>query len=167
MQEIYVLVPVKRSKGSMVATILSLVLAAVFFLLSCSLPFMSPLGILFLVFWFFLNFRSYKEYEYSYFDGEFRFAKIMNKSRRKRLGIYSMDEVLLIAPEHDRSVSKYENDKMIPVKDYTSRDPEHVVYDLVAQKEGDVVLIKFEPDSNYLDTVEIKFKQKVIRSSEQ
>lgn len=167
MQEIYVLVPVKRSKVSFAATILSLVLAVVFFLLSCTLPFMSPLGILFLVFWFLLTFRSYKEYEYSYFDGEFRFAKIMNKSRRKRLGIYSMDEVLLIAPEHDRSVSKYENDNMIRVKDYTSRDPEHVVYDLVAQKEGDVVLIKFEPDSTYLDTVEIKFKQKVIRSNEQ
>lgn len=167
MQEIYVLVPVKRSKGKLVVTILTLVLAVVFFLLSCSLPFMAPLGILFSVFWFLLYFRSYKEYEYSYFDGEFRFAKIMNKSRRKRLGVYSMDEVLLIAPEHDRSVSKYENDKMIPVKDYTSRDPEHVVYEMVAQKEGDVTLIKFEPDKAYMDAVEIKFKQKVIRSSEQ
>lgn len=39
------------------------------------------------------------EFEYSYFDGELRFAKIKNKSRRKRLGIYSMESVAAIAPQ--------------------------------------------------------------------
>lgn len=167
MQEIYVLVPVKRSMAKTVTAIIFLVLAVSFLLMTCVMPIVAPIGIAFLVLGGWLMFRSYKEYEYSYFDGEFRFAKIMNKSRRKRLGVYSMDEVIIIAPEHDRSVNNYENDKMIPVKDYTSHEGEHQVYDLVAQKDGNMVLIKFEPDAKYLDTVEIKFKQKVVRKREQ
>ena len=42
----------------------------------------------------------------------------MNKSRRKRLAVYSMDEVSQIAPAGDRSVYRYETDKHYEDKHY-------------------------------------------------
>lgn len=166
MREIYVLVPVEKSKLHAVAKIATLLLAVFFFLLTCLQPIWFTVGFVFALLWYLLTFRSNKEYEYSYFDGEIRFAKIMNKSRRKRLGIYQMGDVLMIAPVGDRSINRYENDSMIRVKDYSSRNKEHTVYEAVVQREGDIRLIKFEPDDEFLDAVEVKYKQKVVRKSE-
>ncbi|MGN0414658.1 MAG: DUF6106 family protein [Agathobacter sp.] len=167
MKEVYVIVPVKRSAGMIAAAVLTLVLAVIFLLLTCVMPAALLIGIIFAVIWYFLTFRSYKEYEYSYFDGELHFARVMNKSRRKQLGSYSMEDVVLIAPSGDRSVYRYENDNQVKVKDYSSRHKEHSIYCAVIQQAGNTTLIKFEPDSDYLDAVEVKFKQKVTRRSEQ
>ena len=107
-----------------------------------------------------------KEFEYSYFDGEVRFAKVLNKNRRKSLGSYPMDDVIQIAPAGDRSVSQYEREG-VKVIDYTSHDKDTAYYDMVLKKEGETLLIKFEPDDKYLEAVEFKYRQKVIRRSTQ
>ena len=107
-----------------------------------------------------------KEFEYSYFDGEVRFAKVLNKNRRKSLGGYPMDDVIQIAPAGDRSVSQYEREG-VKVIDYTSHDKDTAYYDMVLKKEGETLLIKFEPDDKYLEAVEFKYRQKVIRRSTQ
>ena len=103
---------------------------------------------------------------YSYFDGEVRFAKVLNKNRRKSLGSYPMDDVIQIAPAGDRSVSQYEREG-VKVIDYTSHDKDTAYYDMVLKKEGETLLIKFEPDDKYLEAVEFKYRQKVIRRSTQ
>ena len=87
----------------------------------------------------------------------------MNKSRRKRLVVYSMDEVSQIAPAGDRSVYRYETDNTVKVLDYTSKIKDQPYYEMVVQKEGNTYLIKFEPDDKYLDAVQVKYAQKVIR----
>lgn len=165
MVEIYVLVPVRKKFATVFVGVLSLVLAVICLLLSCVTMVFLPLVVVFGALWFFFMFRYYKEYEYSYFDGEVRFAKVMNKSRRKRLGVYTMDDVIQIAPAGDRSVYKYENDSNLKVKDFSSQIQGHEVYDMVLQKAGNMLLIKFEPDEKYLDAVEHKYKQKVIRGA--
>lgn len=163
MIEVYVLVPVRKTFATVFVGVLSMVLAVICLLLSCVTMVFLPLVIVFGALWYFFTFRYYKEYEYSYFDGEVRFAKVMNKSRRKGIGVYTMDDVIQIAPAGHRSVYKYENDSNLKVKDFSSHSKGHEVYDMVLQKDGNMLMIKFEPDDKYLDAVEHKYKQKVIR----
>ena len=166
MLEVFVLTPVHKTTTKVFLSILSLVITIVSLVLACYSPLMLLMTLIFGVLFYFITFRSNKEYECSYFDGEVRFAKIMNKSRRKRLAVYSMDEVSQIAPAGDRSVSQYEREG-VKVIDYTSHDKDTAYYDMVLKKEGETLLIKFEPDDKYLEAVEFKYRQKVIRRSTQ
>ena len=106
------------------------------------------------------------EFEYSYFDGELRFAKIKNKSRRKRLGIYSMESVAAIAPAGDRSVYNYENGNELKEIDYTSGQKDVPYYDIVIKSPEENVLIKAELDDKFLTEVEKKYRSKVKRREE-
>ena len=106
------------------------------------------------------------EFEYSYFDGELRFAKIKNKSRRKRLGIYSMESVAAIAPAGDRSVYNYENGNEFKKIDYTSGQNDVPYYDIVIKSPDENVLIKAELDDRFLTEVEKKYRSKVKRREE-
>ena len=164
--EVYVLVPVRKTAGAKIVGTIMLVLAVISLLAACltrgiTLPVALVCGIV----WFVLMGNS-KEFEYSYFDGEVRFAKILNKNRRKALGSYPMDDVIQIAPAGDRSVSQYEREG-VKVIDYTSHNKDVAYYDMVLKKEGETLLIKFEPDDKYLEAVELKYRQKVIRRSTQ
>lgn len=163
MFEVFVLVPVRKSIWVKLASIVSLMLAVVSMLLACGSGIFAILFVLFAGLWYVLTFQFYKEYEYSYFDGEVRFARVMNKSRRKTLEVYSMDEVVTIAPAGERSVYDYENDNSVQVKDYTSHKKDTPYYDLVIKKEAGTLLIKYEPDDEYLDAVQVKYAQKVVR----
>ncbi len=106
------------------------------------------------------------EFEYSYFDGELRFAKIKNKSRRKRLGIYNMESVAVIAPAGDRSVYNYENGNDLKKIDYTSGQNDVPYYDIVIKSPEENVLIKAELDDKFLTEVEKKYRSKVKRREE-
>lgn len=164
MLEVYVLVPVKKTAGAKVAGGIVLALAVVCLLAACMAGgvILLPVGVVGAVAGYMLMGYS-KEFEYSYFDGEARFAKVLNKSRRKSLGTYPMADVIQIAPAGDRSVSRYENPGNAKVLDYTSHDKDKPYYDMVVQKDGETLLIKFEPDEKYLEAVEYKYRQKVIR----
>ena len=105
--------------------------------------------------------RKYTEFEYSYFDGEVRFSKIINKSRRKQIGTYQMDETNLIAPSGDRSVYNHEKNSTYKVRTLTSGNPEAKVYIMVAKGEKGMELIKFEPDEEFLSEICKKYAHKV------
>ena len=163
MLEVYVIVPVRKKMWETFLGIFTLVLGIMSLVLACfSLIFAIPM-LIFGIIGILLTFCSNKEYEYSYFDGEVRFAKIMNKSCRKRLAVYSMDEVSQIAPAGDRSVYRYETDNTVKVLDYTSKIKDQPYYEMVVQKEANTYLITFEPDDKYLDAAQVKYAQKVIR----
>lgn len=164
MLEVYVLVSRKKSMVIRLLAYLMLALTIGFLAFSCvgisaMLIFAVVTGGLF----YYFQFASNKEFEYSYFDGECRFAKVMNKSRRKSLGIYSMDEVTQLAPAGDRCVYKYENDRSVKVLDYTSGVEGTSYYDMIINNSNGVTLIKFEPDEEYLNAVCMKYGQKVVR----
>ena len=124
------------------------ILACLMFLLATFVnPFIFLIpGIAFALVWYFQAFRSDIEYEYTYYDGELRFARIKAKSKRKAIGSVQMDDVLGFAPRGDRSVYKYENDKNLAYKNLTSGDPEAKVYELIAKGEKGLVRYEFEPD---------------------
>lgn len=103
------------------------------------------------------------EYEYSYFDGELRFAKIKNKSRRKNLATYSMESVVTIAPAGDRSVYNYENGGELKIVDYSSGLKDVPYYDIVIKSPDANVLIKAELDDKFVTEVEKKYRAKVKR----
>ena len=106
--------------------------------------------------------RDY-EYEYSYYGGELRFARIVNKKRRKELKGYMMEEVLVIAPLNDNSVYQYMNDKNVKVRDLTTGNPNGKVYVAVVKNAKETEIVKYEPDEKYLDEVCVKYGHKVKR----
>ena len=97
--EVFTLIARKKNVALVFVSYLLVALAAISLLTIC-IGF-AP-GILFAVVFgliaYLMIMAQNTEFEYSYFDGELRFAKIKNKSRRKRLGIYSMESVAAIAP---------------------------------------------------------------------
>lgn len=120
-------------------------------------------GVLFAVIWYCFFLKANKEFECSYFDGELRFARIINKSRRKRIGIYNIEEVVTIAPAGDRSVYNYENDRSAKIKDYTSGEKNVPYYDIIVRNQDGTTIIKAELDDKYLDEVSKKYRSKVVR----
>jgi len=162
--EVYVLVPKKKNilvhvcgLASLITGILSLFFTAI------GLFVFLPVAVAGIILGVFLRSRNY-EYEYSYFDGDFRFAKIYNKQKRKDLRGYNVEDVIVIAPEGDRSLHNYEKNPQVKTRDLTSGyKNEGKVYCLVAKTEERYEMTKFEPDEKYLDSVCVKYRQKVVR----
>jgi hypothetical protein len=161
--EVYVLVPVRRSILTLMIGSICLALAIILGLLACNIPLALFAAVLLAMAWYYLSFRYYKEYEYSYFDGEVRFARILNKSHRKSIGTYSMEDVVAIAPAGDRTVQRYEGNSNVKVNDYTSHRKDTPYYEMVIQQEGQTLLFKLELDDEYLNEVEKKYRMKVAR----
>jgi hypothetical protein len=163
MSEVYVLVECNKSIARRLLAYFFFALTVALLLLGLGSLFVWPFIIIAGMLWYLFQFRSNREYEYSYFDGEVRFAKVMNKSRRKSLQIFSMEEVVTIAPSEDRSVYKYQNGNGVKVIDYTSGRKDEPYYVMVRQNAEGTEVFRFEPDEQYLDAVCVKYGQKVIR----
>ena len=163
--EVFTLIARKKNVALVFVSYLLVALAAISLLTIC-IGF-AP-GILFAVVFgliaYLMIMAQNTEFEYSYFDGELRFAKIKNKSRRKRLGIYSMESVAAIAPAGDRSVYNYENGNEIKKIDYTSGQKDVPYYDIVIKSPDENVLIKAELDDKFLTEVEKKYRSKAGHS---
>ncbi len=113
----------------------------------------------------YLKVRAYRltEYEYTYYDGDIRIAKIKNKARRKNILNVNMGDIMMLAPAGDRGIYKYENDKNIKVKKTYSTDPEAEVYELVCKVKADTCLFKMELTEEFLDAICKKYPSQVVR----
>lgn len=159
MREKLVIIPRKKKAGQKVWVIVFFALACLCLLFSMfvsSIIFSVP-AVLFCTAWFLTAFRSAVEYEYTYYDGEFCFAKIKNKSRRKRIAVVNMEDVIVIAPKGDRAVYKYENDKSVILKQLTSGNADAKIYEMVSKGEKAMVRYEFEPDKEMLDEIMVKY----------
>lgn len=163
MFEVYVIVEKQKSLVMKFLSALCVVIGAylVYFALGGWILYMVS-AVLFIGLGWFLYTRRV-EYEYSYFDGDFRFAKIINKQKRKELKGYDAENVLIIAPKGDRSLYQYENGNQIKVRDFSSGKKDAKIYGMVAKTQAGDQLTWFEPDEEYLDAVCIKYGQKVIK----
>ena len=159
--EVYVLVTKEKTLAIKTTTLALFVVAAMstMYVILGYLEFF-PMALLAWVITMILRNR-YVEYEYSYYDGELRFAKIINQSKRKELPTYLMDEVIILAPIGDRSVYSYVNDKNAKVIDLTTGNPNANVYVAVVKNSNGLQLVKYEPDKKYIDEVCIKYGFKV------
>lgn len=163
MLEIYVLVEQKKGILLKFFEVFSYVMAAFAGLLTfLGAGIFFPVILMGIAVGYYFHTRNF-EYEYSYFDGDVRFAKITNKSKRKRLPGYKMEEIVIIAPAGDRSVYQYENDRNAKVRDLSSGYADRDVYVMVAKSDNGVEVVRFEPDEKYLNAVCIKYAQKVKR----
>lgn len=164
MSEKLVIVPKRRTTGKKIFDIALFVVTCILLILAMMAPFLFAIpAVLGAVLWYFFSFRSDVEYEYTYYDGELRFAKIKSKSKRKSLGQVQMDDVLAFAPKGDRSVYKYENDKSLGYKDLTSGNPNAKVYELVFKGEKGICRYEIEPDEEMMDAILIKYARLVIK----
>lgn len=163
MFEVYVLVEKKKSVFLTFFSVFSYVMAALSAIfVMIGLYFFVPTAVFgFILGWFFQT-RNY-EFEYSYFDGDVRFAKIINKANRKKLPGYKMSEVLAIAPTGDPSVASYENDSKAKIRRLQSGYPGRKLFVMAAKGEKGIELVYFEPDDKYLDAVCVKYGYKVRR----
>lgn len=165
MHEKLVIVPKKNAGSHKILVIVFFVLTCLGLLLSMFVTpiiFMVP-TILFGVVWYLFAFRSEVEYEYTYFDGDLRFAKIKNKSRRKRIAYVNMEDVILIAPKGDRGVYKYENDKSVAYKNVASGRTDAKVYEVICKGEKGVERYEFEPDEDMLNEIMVKYPRVVTK----
>ena len=165
MNEKLVIVP--RNKSGVRKTVTMLLFIAACACLSLA-SFFSPAlffvpALIFTFVWIWQNFYANVEYEYTYYDGELRLAKITNKAKRKNLVAVNMEDVLAIAPRGDRSVYKYENDKALKYKDFTSGNNSAKVYELVFKGEKDMCRYEFEPDEEMLDAIRVKYPRIVVK----
>lgn len=59
------------------------------------------------------------EYEYLYLDKEIKVDKILNKSKRKRAGVYEVERIEVFAPVNSYHLDNYKN-RQVKVVDYSS-----------------------------------------------
>lgn len=163
MFEVYVLVEKRKPMIMKFFGIFSWVIGVISMIATAiGIYFFLPTAVLGILLGYFFQSRNF-EFEYSFFDDEVRFAKIINKSRRKKLPGYKMDEVVIIAPAGDQSVYNYENNGQNKIRRLQSGYPDRKVYVLVAKAPAGFELVYFEPDDKYLDAVCIKNGYKVRR----
>lgn len=165
MREQLIFVPKKVSTVKKVLNMVWFILACVCFL---GAIFITPIifaipAIGFTVLWVFQQFFSYMEYEYTYYDGDLKFARIRNKAKRKAIARINMDDVLQIAPKGDRSIYKYESDSSVKGKDLTSGDSNAKVYVVISKSEGAMNKYEFEPDEDMLNAIMVKYPRVVIK----
>lgn len=163
MYEIYVLVTRKKPAVIKFFGIFSMVFG-IFSMLATAigLYIFLPTAVAGILLGYFFYTRNY-EFEYSYFDGDIRFAKIINKARRKKLPGYKISDVCMIAPAGDPSVYKYENDSTAKIRRYQSGYKDAKIYVMAIRTDKGAELIYFEPDEKYLDAICIKNGHKVKR----
>lgn len=163
MFEVYVLTKKNKSAMMKVGGYLLTLSSAIFLALTLlGVIMFAPIAIALIAASVVVN-RRYIEYEYSFFDDEVRFAKIINKNKRKVLKGYNMSEVVIIAPAGDQSLYQYENDNGAKVRDLSSGDKDAKVYVMVAKGQERMEMVRFEPDEKYLDAVCRRFGMKVKR----
>lgn len=162
MREEYVLLERNESMGHKIAKYAVVVCAVLLVVANFFMPVFILLPIILAVIAFFM-FRSYTEFEYSYFDGDFKFYRIKNKSRRKKLKTFDIEHVSAIAPREDRSMYRYTQDGSVKKVDYTSGMPDRDVYGIVVNDEEQTMVVWIEPDEKFLDAICYKNAQKVTR----
>lgn len=161
---------VKR-KASAVQVILSCVLMLLCF--SCAIGFLLSFQSLFILLFLIAALLLYAvratskvEYEYSYIEGRLSFAKIKNKKRRKNLAVIEMESLQVIAPVGAPELRNYHENMNIIERDYTSKEPDHKVYEAVYTQNEDVVVIRFEPDENMLDMMARRYSSRIKRGEQ-
>ena len=73
-----------------------------------------------------------------------------------------MEELMLIAPKGSAELNGYYNNKDCKRIDATSNEPNRKLYDAAYRSGSSLEILTFEPDSNILDKIRLKYPRKVI-----
>lgn len=121
MSETYVECLVK-AKASSMYNILKIVLIIVAIVGGLSLPVTGIFGIIIAVAAgvgaYFASMQSDIEYEYLYLDKELTIDKVLAKTKRKRMGSYSLEKIEILAPVRSYHLDNFKN-RQVKITDYS------------------------------------------------
>lgn len=120
MSETYVecLVKQKQSAAGRIGKVLLIVLTVIFVIAMLVFPLAFLLAVAAGIGAYFVNLFTDLEYEYLYLDKELVVDKVMAKSRRKRVGSYTIDRIEVMAPVKSYHLDNYKN-RNVTTKDYS------------------------------------------------
>lgn len=105
------------------------------------------------------------EYEYTYYDGEIRMAKIKDKRKRKELVAAEMEDIMIMAPRGSEALRPYSsqnpNAEKYKVLDYTSHVKGTPCYVLVYRKEKEIRKVFFEPEEKLVKAMRSRDMRKI------
>lgn len=102
------------------------------------------------------------EYEYLFVNGELDIDVVMAKSKRKRVKSIDLTDADLVAPEKSHRMDYYNGNTRMKVLDYSSGNPEHKRYAIIARVDGANTKILFEPDENMAQAIRKSSPSKVF-----
>lgn len=101
------------------------------------------------------------EYEYLYLDKEISIDKVMAKSRRKKAGSYSVDQMEILAPLNSHRLDSYKN-RNTKTLDYSSGMASQPEKRYMMVCNGDVKVI-IEPNEEMIKAIQNVAPRKVFR----
>ncbi|MDE5907965.1 MAG: hypothetical protein K2H52_04360 [Lachnospiraceae bacterium] len=163
MNETYVECLVKRKTPPhlKMLKILLVTLTVVFVLVGFILIPALLFGIAFGVAAYFMHLNTELEYEYLYVDKELTVDKVMAKSKRKRVAVFSVEKMEIVAPVKSWHLDNYKNrnDKEV---DYSSREVKQPDTRYVFYYEGRQKVI-FEPNEDLIKAMQFVAPRKVFK----
>lgn len=129
MNETYVEWLVKRKTPAYMTLLkfLTIILAVFFFLVGMVYIFAMIICIAFGVAAYFIRLNADLEYEYLYVDKELTVDKVMAKSKRKRVAVFDIGKMEILAPIKSWHLDNYKNrqDKTVDYSSGEEKQPDH------------------------------------------
>lgn len=118
-------------------------------------------GIAFGVVSYFVHLKTELEYEYLYVDKELTVDKIMAKTKRKRVAVFTVEKMEIVAPINSWHLDNYKNrnDKTV---DYSSGEVKQPDTRYVFYYEGRQKVI-FEPNEDLIKAMQFAAPRKVFK----
>lgn len=163
MNETYVEWLVKRKTPAYMAflKILFTVLAVFFILIGLLMLPALLIGVACGVAAYFITLNADLEYEYLYVDKELTVDKVMAKSRRKRVAVFSLDKMEIVAPVKSWHLDNYKNRSEKAV-DYSSGEEKQPDKRYVFYYDGQKKII-FEPNEEMIRAMQTVAPRKVFK----
>ena len=102
------------------------------------------------------------EFEYLFITGDLEVTKIMAKSKRKKLKTLKLSECDLMAPLNSHRLDYYNGNQKLKVVDYSSGNPEHKRFAIIARDGADTCKVIIEPDEILAKTMRNTAPSKVF-----
>lgn len=102
------------------------------------------------------------EYEYLFVNGELDIDMVMAKSKRKKVMSIDLKEADLVAPLKSHRMDYYNANSKMKTKDYSSGNPEHKRFAIIAKSGGENSRIIIEPDEHMAQAIRNSAPSKVF-----
>ena len=110
---------------------------------------------------YFITMNADLEYEYLYVDKELTVDKVMAKSRRKRVAVFSLDKMEIVAPVKSWHLDNYKNRSGKAI-DYSSGEEKQPDKRFVFYYDGQKKVI-FEPNEEMIKAMQTVAPRKVFK----
>lgn len=99
--------------------------------------------------------NRYREYEYLLVAEELDIAVVKNRSKRKKIKSYTLNELQCMAPVRSHRLDRYHSNPQVKVFDYSSGNQEHNIYSMIFASGGMLQEVKVEPTEAMLNEVKL------------